>query len=109
MANNPTANPNNSPAAFPASLTARPPGSLTPDQDASLYDTTSTGTRTYWQGYPPQDGPLALFGPYNESSASVNTAKARDAPATFTGPDGSQYVIFAGASKPRRDSVHHQL
>jgi hypothetical protein len=33
--NNPTANPNNSPAAYPASLTARPPGNLTPDQDAS--------------------------------------------------------------------------
>jgi hypothetical protein len=97
--NNPTANPNNSPAAYPASLTSRPPGNLTPDQDASLYDTTSTGVRSYWQGYPPQGGPLSLFGPYNESSASGNTAKARDTPATFTGPDGSQYVIFAGSSK----------
>jgi hypothetical protein len=97
--NNPTANPNGSPAAYPAGLTARPPGGLTPDQDASLYDTTSTGVRSYWQGFPAQDGPLSLFGPYNESSASGNTAKARDAPATFTGPDGSQYVIFAGSSK----------
>jgi hypothetical protein len=97
--NNPTPNPNNSPASYPASLTARPPGNETPDQDASLYDTTSTGVRNYWVGYPPQDGPLSLFGPYNESSASGNTAKARDTPATFTGPDGSQYVIFAGATK----------
>ena len=97
--NNPTANPNGSPAAYPASLTARPPGNLSPDQDASLYDTTATGVRTYWQGFSPQDGPLTLFGPYNESSASGNTAKARDTPATFTGPDGSQYVIFAGSSK----------
>jgi hypothetical protein len=97
--NNPTANPNNSPAQYPASLTARPPGNLTPDQDASLYDTTSTGVRNYWTNNPPQDGPLSLFGPYNESSASGNTAKARDTPATFTGPDGSQYVIFAGSSK----------
>ncbi len=47
----------------------------------------------------PQDGPLALFGPYNESSASGNTAKARDTPATFTGPDGNQYIIWAGATK----------
>jgi hypothetical protein len=97
--NNPTANPNNSPASYPASLTSRPPSGLSPDQDASLYDTTSTGTRTYWSGFAPQDGPLSLFGPYNESSASGNTAKARDTPATFTGPDGSQYVIFAGSSK----------
>src|SRR5205823_6065243 len=97
--NNPTANPNNSPAAYPASLTARPPGNLTPNQDPSLYDTSSAGIRNYWQGYPPQVGPLSLFGPYNESSASGNTAKARDTPATFTGPDGSQYVIWAGASK----------
>jgi hypothetical protein len=97
--NNPTANPNNSPAAYPASLTSRPPGNLTPDQDASLYDTTSTGVRSYWQGFTPQDGPLSLFGPYNESSASGNTAKARDTPATFIGPDGSQYVIFAGTAK----------
>jgi hypothetical protein len=97
--NNPTANPNNSPAAYPASLTARPPGGLSPDQDPSLYDTTSTGVRNYWQGFSPQDGPLSLFGPYNESSASGNTAKARDTPATFIGPDGSQYVIFAGTSK----------
>ncbi len=97
--NNPTANPNGSPAAYPASLTSRPPSGLSPDQDPSLYDTTSTGVRTYWQGFPAQDGPLSLFGPYNESSASGNTAKARDTPATFTGPDGSQYVIFAGSSK----------
>jgi hypothetical protein len=97
--NNPTANPNNSLAAYPASFTARPPSGLSPDQDASLYDTTSTGVRTYWQGYSSQDGPLSLFGPYNESSASGNTAKARDTPATFTGPDGSQYVIFAGSTK----------
>ncbi len=97
--NNPTPNPNNSPAAYPASLTARPPEGETPDQDASLYNTTSTGIRTYWQGESPQDGPLALFLPYNESSASGNTAKARDTPATFTAPDGSQYVIFAGSTK----------
>jgi hypothetical protein len=97
--NNPSANPNGSPEAYPASLTARPPGNLTPDQDASLYNTTSTGVRSYWQGFPPQDGPLSLFGPYNESSASGNTAKARDTPATFTGPDGTQYVIFAGSTK----------
>jgi hypothetical protein len=97
--NNPTANLHGSPAAYPASLTARPPGNLSPDQDASLYDTTATGIHTYWQGFSPQDGPLTLFGPYNESSASGNTAKARDTPATFTGPDGSQYVIFAGSSK----------
>jgi hypothetical protein len=97
--NNPTANPNGSPASYPASLTARPPSGLSPDQDPSLYDTTSTGVRSYWQGFSPQDGVLSLFGPYNESSASGNTAKARDTPATFTGPDGSQYVIFAGSSK----------
>jgi hypothetical protein len=97
--NNPTPNPNNSPAAYPASLTSRPPGGLSPDQDPGLYDTTPTGVRNYWSGFPAQDGPLSLFGPYNESSASGNTAKARDTPATFTGPDGSQYVIFAGSSK----------
>jgi hypothetical protein len=97
--NNPTANPNNSPAAYPASLAARPPGTLSPNQDPSLYDTSSNGIRNYWQGFPAQVGPLSLFGPYNESSASGNTAKARDTPATFTGPDGSQYVIWAGASK----------
>jgi hypothetical protein len=97
--NNPTPNPNNSPAAYPASLTSRPPGNLSPNQDASLYDTSPTGIRNYWQGFAPQAGPLSLFGPYNESSASGNTAKARDTPATFTGPDGSQYVIFAGSSK----------
>jgi hypothetical protein len=97
--NNPTPNPNNSPAAYPASLTARPPGNLSPNQDPSLYDTSSSGIRNYWQGFPAQVGPLSLFGPYNESSASGNTAKARDTPATFTGPDGSQYVIWAGATK----------
>src|SRR5262249_3865474 len=97
--NNPTPNPNNSPAAYPASLTARPPGNLTPNQDPSLYDTSSAGIRNYWQGFPPQAGPLSLFGPYNESSASGNTAKARDTPATFTSADGSQYVIWAGATK----------
>jgi hypothetical protein len=97
--NNPTPNPNGSPAAYPASLTSRPPGGLSPNQDASLYDTTPTGIRNYWSGFAPQDGPLSLFGPYNESSASGNTAKARDTPSTFTGPDGSQYVMFAGSSK----------
>src|SRR5262249_46492237 len=30
---------------------------------------------------------------------SGNTAKARDTPATFTGPDGTHYVIWAGSSK----------
>src|SRR5262249_804081 len=50
----PTPNPNGSPAAYPASLPARPPGNLTPNQDPSLYDTTGTGIRTYWSGFPPQ-------------------------------------------------------
>ena len=103
--NNPTANPNGSPASYPASLTQRPPATVLPNQDASLYQLGTAGNRTYWttnnQGNPigPQDGPLALFGPYNESSASGNTAKARDTPATFTGPDGNQYIIWAGATK----------
>jgi hypothetical protein len=97
--NNPTANPNGSPASYPANLTQRPPNGLSPNQDPSLYQLGPAGNRTYWQGFSAQDGPLALFGPYNESSASGNTAKARDTPATFTGPDGSQYIIWAGASK----------
>ncbi len=103
--NNPTPNPNGSPASYPASLTQRPPNTESPDQDASLYEQGSAGIRTYWttnnqgQSVSPQDGPLALFGPYNESSASGNTAKARDTPATFTGPDGNQYIIWAGATK----------
>jgi hypothetical protein len=91
--NNPTKNPT-SPAPYPASLTARPPV-VTPSQDPSLYD--PNANRPYFS--PPQPGPLALFGPYNETSASGNTAKARDTPATFTGPDGSRYVIWAGSSK----------
>jgi hypothetical protein len=100
--NDPTANASGSPAQYPASLTARPPGTESPSQDASLY---SPANQTYWttnnqgQSIGPQPGPLALFGPYNESSASGNTAKARDTPATFTGPDGTQYVIWAGATK----------
>ncbi len=103
--NNPTANPNGSPASYPASLISRPPPTESPDQDASLYEQGSAGIRTYWttnnqgQSVGPQDGPLALFGPYNESSASGNTAKARDTPASFTGPDGNQYIIWAGATK----------
>src|SRR5262245_49010393 len=92
--NNPTANPNGSPAPYPASLTVRPPV-VTPNQDPSLYD--PGALRPYFN--PPQAGPLALFGPYNETSASGNTAKARDTPATFTGPDGTRYVIWAGSSK----------
>jgi hypothetical protein len=92
--NNPTANPNNSPAAYPASLTSRPPV-VAPDQDPSLWDPNTN--RAYFN--PPQPGPLALFGPYNETSASGNTAKARDTPATFTAPDGTHYVIWAGSSK----------
>src|SRR5262249_20522618 len=47
----------------------------------------------------PRAGPLALFQPSTETSASGNTAKARDTPATFTGPDGTHYVIWAGSSK----------
>jgi hypothetical protein len=92
--NNPTPNPNGSPAPYPASLTSRPPV-VAPNQDPSLYDLSAI--RPYFN--PPQAGPLALFGPYNEVSASGNTAKARDTPATFTGPDGTQYVIWAGSSK----------
>jgi hypothetical protein len=92
--NNPTANPNNSPAPYPASLTMRPPV-VHPNQDPSLYD--PNAVRPYFN--PPQAGPLALFQPYNETSASGNTAKARDTPATFTGPDGTHYVIWAGSSK----------
>jgi hypothetical protein len=92
--NNPTANPNGSPAAYPASLASRPPV-VTPNQDPGLWDTNAM--RPYFN--PPQAGPLALFGPYNETSASGNTAKARDTPATFTGPDGTHYVIWAGSSK----------
>src|SRR5262245_963149 len=91
--NNPTPNPT-SPAPYPASLTMRPPV-VSPDQDPSLYD--PNAIRPYFT--PPQAGPLALFGPYNETSASGNTAKARDTPATFTGPDGTHYVIWAGSSK----------
>jgi hypothetical protein len=98
--NNPTPNANNSPASYPASLTARPPGNETPDQDPSLYNTTPTGTQTYWVSpNGPQDGPLALFLPYNESSASGDTAKARDTPATFVDAAGNHYVIFAGTTK----------
>jgi hypothetical protein len=92
--NNPTPNPNHSPAAYPASLTSRPPV-VSPNQDPSLYD--PNAIRPYFS--PPQAGPLALFQPYNETSASGNTAKARDTPATFTGPDGTHYVIWAGSSK----------
>jgi hypothetical protein len=92
--NNPTPNANNSPASYPASLTQRPPV-VNPNQDPSLYD--PNAIRSYFN--PPQAGPLALFGPYNETSASGNTAKARDTPATFTGPDGTHYVIWAGSSK----------
>jgi hypothetical protein len=92
--NNPTANPNGSPAPYPASLTVRPPV-VSPNQDPSLYD--PNAMRPYFS--PPQAGPLALFQPYNETSASGNTAKARDTPATFTGPDGTHYVIWAGSSK----------
>jgi hypothetical protein len=92
--NNPTPNPNNSPAPYPASLTSRPPV-VAPNQDPSLYD--FNAIRPYFN--PPQAGPLALFQPYNETSASGNTAKARDTPATFTGPDGTHYVIWAGSSK----------
>jgi hypothetical protein len=111
--NNPTAVPTNGytnngtvNASYPASLTQRPPGGLQPDQDPSLYDTSTAGYRTYFTSttapytpLPGQPGPLALFGPYNEQSASNNTAKARDTPATFTGPDGTHYVIWNGASK----------
>jgi hypothetical protein len=92
--NNPTPNPNGSPASYPASLTTRPPV-VNPNQDPSLYD--PNAIRPYFN--PPQAGPLALFGPYNETSASGNTAKARDTPATFIGPDGTRYVIWAGSSK----------
>src|SRR5215471_9474257 len=92
--NNPTPNPNNSPAPYPASLTMRPPV-VAPNQDPSLYD--PSAIRPYFN--PPQAGPLALFQPYNETSASGNTAKARDTPAPFIGPDGTRYVIWAGASK----------
>src|SRR5262249_16014604 len=92
--NNPTHNPNNSPADYPASLTSRPPVG-NPDHDPSLYD--PNALRPYFRT--PQAPPLALFGPYNETSASGNTAKARDTPATFTGPDGTHYVIWAGSSK----------
>jgi hypothetical protein len=95
--NNPTARPG-SPATYPADLTRRPPGTVTPSQDPSLYDTNpATGTRTYYT--PNQVGPLSLFGPYNETSASGNTAKARDTPSTAFGPDGTAYVVWAGASK----------
>jgi hypothetical protein len=92
--NNPTPNSNGSPAAYPASLTSRPPV-VKPNQDPSLYD--PNAIRSYFN--PPQAGPLALFQPYNETSASGNTAKARDTPATFTAPDGTHYVIWAGSSK----------
>src|SRR5262249_6306110 len=91
--NNPTRNPT-SPAPYPASLTVRPPV-VTPNQDPSLYD--PNAIRPYFN--PPHAGPLALFGPYHETSASGNTAKARDTPATFIGPDGPRYVIWAGSSK----------
>jgi hypothetical protein len=92
--NNPAPSPNNSPASYPASLTTRPPV-VAPEQDPSLYD--PNANRSYFT--PAQPGPLALFGPYNETSASGNTAKARDTPATFVGPDGSSYVAWAGSSK----------
>jgi hypothetical protein len=92
--NNPSPNANGSPASYPASLTSRPPA-VNPNQDPSLYD--PNAIRSYFN--PQQAGPLALFQPYNETSASGNTAKARDTPATFTGPDGTHYVIWAGSSK----------
>src|SRR5205823_6363055 len=89
--NNPVPRPG-SPASFPADLTRRPPGTVTPSQDPSLYDTDPvTGARPYYSGN--QVGPLSLFGPYNESSASGNTAKARDTPSTAFGPDGTAYVV----------------
>src|SRR5205823_949169 len=95
--NNPVPRPG-SPATFPAELTRRPPGTVTPTQDPSLYDTDpATGTRTYYTPY--QVGPLSLFGPYNETSASGNTAKARDTPSAAFGPDGTAYVIWARVSK----------
>ena len=111
--NNPTANPNGSPASYPASLISRPPPTVVPDQDPSLYQLGTAGNRTYWttdnlgHALGPQDGPLALFGPYNESSASGNTAKARDTPASFTGPDGNQYIIWAGAQQKRASVQVH--
>ena len=92
--NNPTPNANGSPAPYPAGLTVRPPA-VSPNQDPSLWD--PSAIRSYFT--PPQPGPLSLFGPYNETSASGSTAKARDTPAAFFGPDGSAYVIWAGASK----------
>jgi hypothetical protein len=91
--NNPTANPT-SPAPYPASLTVRPPA-VNPNQDPGLYDPNTI--RPYFS--PAQAGPLALFLPYNETSASGDTAKARDTPATFIGPDGTRYIVWAGSSK----------
>jgi hypothetical protein len=89
-----TKNPNNSPATYPASLTERPPV-VNPNQDPSLYDPNLN--QPYFS--PAQPGPLALFAPYNGTSASGNTAKARDTPATFVGPDGTRYVVWAGSTK----------
>ena len=75
-------------------------GSLTGRQAPST--DSSTDTSLLPPGNQPQfgkPGPLNIFGPYSETSNQVDFAKSRTTPAYFQGPDGTNYVVFAGSAK----------
>jgi len=48
-------------------------------------------------------GPLNVFGPYTETAAAVDQARARSVPAYFRGGDGASYLFVTGSSKNPAD------
>jgi hypothetical protein len=62
-------------------------------RDLSLWD--PSAPRAYYGGKP---GPLNVFAPYTDQDTQLQ-AKARSTPAYFRGPDGTDYLVYAGTTR----------
>ena len=79
-------------AALPGRLDRRPPCSTDAASDASLLPPgpqPQFGTR----------GPLNVFGPYSETDAALDLARARSVPASFRDGAGQVHVLATGTTK----------
>ena len=79
-------------ARLPGHLERRPPCSDDSASDASLL---APETQPQFG----RRGPLNVFGPYSESDAAMDLARARSVPATFRAAAGETYVFMTGSTR----------
>lgn len=83
---------------LPGRLDHRPPCSVDAASDRSLL---SPRPQPQFAG----PGPLNVFGPYSETDAAMDIARARSVPASFRAADGAVFVYLTGTTKTAEGSA----